>query len=77
MFDKELLNSKGVRIVKIDCSEVDFKIERLSELGENWEIPSKCPVCKKDIYFNKNNVNQLIFCECGQKLKIEISENLL
>jgi hypothetical protein len=77
MYDENLVGSKGKKIVRIDCSEVDFNIERLSELGENWEIPSKCPSCNRDIYFNKNNVNVLITCNCGQKFKLEIPEELL
>ena len=77
MFDKNLVGSKGIRIVRIDCSEVDFTIDKLSELSENWEIPSKCPTCNKDIFFTKNNVNKLITCKCGQKIKLEISDKLL
>lgn len=77
MIDEELIGSKGKRIVSIDCSEAAFEIKRLSELGENWEINSKCPTCDRLICFNKDNVNKLITCKCGQKIKIEILENLL
>ena len=76
--DKEnLIGSAGKRIVGIDCSEVDFTIKKLSELDENWEIRSKCPSCNEEIYFKKNNVNKLITCGCGKRLKLEIPEELL
>lgn len=68
---------KGRKIVNIDCSEVDFTIERLSELGEQWEIPAICPTCKKEFYFTKNNVNKVITCECGQKVILQVLEKLL
>ena len=77
MFDEELIGSKGKRIIGIDCSEIDFNVERFSELGEDWEIPSECPNCKKKIFFTKNNVNKLLTCSCGQKIKVEIPERLL
>ena len=77
MFDENLIGSKGKRIIGIDCSEANIVITRLSQLGDNWEITSKCPTCNKLIHFNKNNVNKLVNCKCGQKIKIEIPENLL
>lgn len=77
MKKENLIGSAGKRIVGIDCSEVDFTIKRLSEFNENWEIRSKCPSCRKEIYFTKNNVNKLIVCDCGKKLRLEIPDELL
>lgn len=56
MNKENLIGSAGKRIVGIDCSEVDFTIKRLSEFDKNWEIRSKCPSCKKEIYFTNKNV---------------------
>ena len=73
----DLIDSVGYRILGIDCDDSDFEISNLSELGDNWKIESKCPKCNRLIAFTKDNVNKLIYCKCGQKIKLEILENLL
>lgn len=75
MKDKDLIGSKGRKIIQIDFG--DENIKTLSQLTENWEIPSKCPVCNRNIIFNKQSVNKLITCKCGQKLQLQIPEHLL
>lgn len=75
MKNSNLIGSKGRKIIQIDFG--DEKIKTLSQLSENWEIPSKCPVCERNIIFNRNNVNKLITCKCGQKLQLQIPDNLL
>ena len=77
IMSENLIGSVGRRIVKIDCEGCDFTIKKLSELGDNWSISSECPSCNRKIIFTKNNVNKLFYCECGQKIKLEILEELL
>lgn len=48
----ELIDSVGVHINHINTDEFFQKITRLSELGENWFIPSECPKCGRYIEFS-------------------------
>ena len=75
--ENNVIGSKGLKIVKIDCSQLDFQISRLSELGENWTIPSECPKCKRQINFSQENINRLFACKCGQNIQLVIPDNLL
>lgn len=73
----ELVDSVGIRIVRISCDDAECKITRFSELGENWYLPSECPKCKRYIDFNKTNINKIITCKCGQKICCQVSDELI
>lgn len=73
----ELIDSVGVHINHINTDDFFQKITRLSELGENWFIPSKCPKCGRYIEFSKQNINQVFTCKCGQKICCQISDDLI
>lgn len=75
--DKNTSRCSGLKIIGINSTESNIKINHLSELGDNWSIPSKCPACNRDILFTKENINKLLNCKCGQKIKLEIPDNLL
>lgn len=72
-----LIGSVGRRILSIDNSDLSDPITKLSDLGEDWEVPSECPNCKRVLHFNKDNVNSILTCKCGQKIYLEISPDLL
>lgn len=77
MKNDKYIGAAGAEIIRIDFSELEHPVTRLSEFSDNWEIPSKCPECGRDIYFTKHNVNKLIVCKCGKQLYLEIHEKLL
>lgn len=77
MSKDELEGSKGIHITRIDSEYFFQKITRLSELGENWSVPSKCPKCGRCLEFNKHNINQVFTCKCCQRICCQISDDLI
>ena len=53
------------------------EIKKLSDLGDNWNFDATCTNCGRTLNFNKNNVNKLILCPCGQKICIQIKSELM
>ena len=77
MNKNDLLDSVGVHISHINSDDFHTQINRFSDLGDNWSLPSECPKCGRYIEFNKQNINKLITCKCGQKICCQVSEELL
>lgn len=67
--------SIGVRITGID--DPLGEIKKLSDLRENWDFEAQCTTCGRVLIFNKNRVNKLITCPCGQKICVQIKPELM
>ena len=65
----------GHHIVRIDSDDPDIK--KLSDLGENWELNTKCPNCNRLITFTKKSVNKPIACKRGQDILLRVDNTLL
>lgn len=73
----DLNGTVGAYIDHLNNIDDVFHINRLSDLGPDWSIPSKCPSCGKYLEFNAHNVNKIFSCKCGQKIAFQISSELL
>lgn len=67
----------GTKISRIQSNDPNETYEKLSDIDEDWSIPTTCPKCKKIIHINKRNANKRFNCACGQKILVEIEEGLL
>lgn len=77
MKNDDLIGSVGINIVHINYDNFEHKINRLSEFAENWSLPSECPKCGRYIEFDRDNVNKVITCKCGQRICCQVSDELL
>lgn len=77
MKDDKFIGSIGATITGIDCSDVDFKLNKLSDFDEDFSIPVKCTKCNQIMPIKKEQVNKLIKCKCGQKIYIDVPNHFL
>lgn len=67
--------SKGMYIVEFQSD--DPSVQRLSDLGDSWELTQNCETCGRLLAFNRHNVNVPVTCKCGQVFCLKISSKLL